>query len=134
MSSKISVTDRGAFVTYTGEVTLDGIVGAVAALREAPEFDPTVPTVWDFSGAESTGLDADQMRTLAARVSALREGADRARVAVVASRDSDFAGARMFAGLAQDLLQATVSVFRTLDEATAWAFGEDSEDAGPDLS
>ena len=123
MTSEISLTDRGAVVTCHGEVTVEGIEAAVAALGETAGFSPSVATVWDLSSTSSVGLAGDAMKGLAARMSTFRQGADRPRVAIVAARDSIYAGARMFAGLNENRLQTSFRVCRNLDEAVAWAFG-----------
>jgi len=123
VTSEIAVTDRGAVVTCRGEVSVEGIEASVAALARTPGFSPSLPTVWDLSGTSSPGLAGDDMKSLAARMSAFRRGADRPRVAIVAAHDSTFAGARMFAGLNEERLQTTFRVCRDLDEAVAWAFG-----------
>jgi hypothetical protein len=132
--SDISVTARGAVVTCSGEVSREGIEAAVAALMGTSGFSPSIATVWDFSSAATAGFTANEMRALAARISGLREGAERPRVAIVATQDSIFGGARMFAGLNGERLQTTFRVCRDLAGAVAWAFeagtGEGGEASG----
>jgi hypothetical protein len=121
----IAITERGAVVRCEGSLTLERIHEAIAALAAREGFSADLPTVWDFSAGTSGGLSGDDMRALSARVAGFREGPARPRVGIVAPHDSVFGGARMFAGVNADRIQATLRVFRGLEEAKGWVFARD---------
>ena len=82
------------------------------------EYPPDVDTVWNFDGADLTGIN----RAALARIIAIRRmhperGA--ARTAFVASSDLAFGMLRMFELQGSDSLQP-IMVFRTAAEAERW--------------
>ena len=131
---ELELGPSGAVLRYLSVVTLEGIRDAAQALGRHPDFRPDMPTVWDFSGAlSSSDLDSDDMRRLAREVAPIRAGGGRPRVAVVTKGKANFAGARMFGGLNERRLGVTLGVFREVEEARRWAFGEGAQpEAGGD--
>jgi hypothetical protein len=90
-----------------------------------PAFHPSLPAVWDLSEADEPQLSADDMRRLAPLVAKLRAGSEgRPRVGIVTPSDAAFAGARMFNGVNEPRMQVDIGIFRSFEEAAAWAFAE----------
>ncbi len=119
----IEVGARGLIVRFRAQPTFEGLVAAAQSLGAHPDFGPATPTVWDFSAAPPANMSADEMRRLAPIVARIREGGGRPRVAIVTPKDANFAGARMFGGVNEPRIRVELSVFRSLHEARAWAFG-----------
>ena len=123
MSADVRALGRGILVRYTGVASAEGVLAAVDAMSAHEAFRPDVPTLWDFSGAEGTGMDPDRMRQLAVRASRVREGAERPRVGLLMTSDADYGGARMFVGMNETRLPLDFRVFRDAAEAYEWTLG-----------
>jgi hypothetical protein len=125
---EIEVTERGAVVRYTGASTVEELAAAAEAMAAHPAFHASLPTIWDLSEATDPQLSSDDMRRLAPLVSRVREGGNRPRVGIVSPSNAGFAAARMFSGLNEPRMKVNIGVFRTFEEASAWAFAEEDAD------
>jgi len=120
---QVEVTERGAIVRYRGRPSVEGIAEAAQTMADHPAFHAALPAVWDLSEAHEPELSSDDMRRLAPLVAKLRDGSDgRPRVGIVTPSDAAFAGARMFSGVNEPRMRVELGVFRSYEEAAAWAF------------
>ena len=114
---------QGVVIRCQGVATVEGAREAIRQLGAFDGFAPSTPAVWDFSEADSGALLAQDMRTIGASMSFLREGECSPRVALLVARDADFASARMFSGVNESQLPSEYRVFRDRDRAHEWALG-----------
>ena len=107
-----------------GAVTMAEVLGHFDELERDPARPERLDVLLDLTGS-TTLPGSDQLRTVAARISAVRTPRF-GRMAIVADRDSMFGMARMFGVFAEAYFTAS-KVFRDLPEAERWL----SEPPGP---
>ena len=130
MKVDIRSAGSGVLIRCHGDATEEGVSYAVDELAAFENFAADTPTLWDFSRARGGSLLADQMRSLGARVSTLRSGADRPRVGLLMGSEADFGGARMFVGLNEARLPSDFRIFLDGEEAFSWTLGVSLSDVG----
>jgi hypothetical protein len=122
MTSDITIDERGIVVRVVGEVSGEVIDELVRRMAADPRFDPSMPTVWDFSASIGlAALSAEVLRGAATVLGRVREGGGHPRVAIVTPRDADYGIARMFEGMTETRILVELGIFRDLDAAVAWA-------------
>ena len=101
-----------------GKVTLD------AVLKEITDFydgDPTPHNVWDFSEADLSEINTDQIRGVAEfakRSDPERKGG---RTALVSGLNHNYAYSRMYETFAEmSGVSAETQVFRSMEDALTW--------------
>ena len=132
MRVELSIDARGAIARIVGEVSAAELEEGLHALAARPDFEAAMPTIWDFTHATATSsIGSGALRRLGALSAAVRRGAPAARTAFVTPRDADYGVARQYQGLMSGRTPVQVGVFKTLEEAEAWAFAaERAEDRG----
>jgi hypothetical protein len=104
-----------------GPVTLPEVLEHFDVLQRDPACPERLDVVLDLS-EQVTLPEADQLRTVAARIAEVRN-LRFGRLAIVVDRDSMFGMARMFEVFAEAQFAAS-KVFRSWDEAERWVVAQ----------
>ncbi len=114
--------DRAAGVrvaTFTGVVDERTLLDAYERAVAAPDYDPDLDDLLDFSGAERVAIVAEGVRRLVAYFDRADLPGHHARLAVVAPQDYVFGLARMYETL-RGGAPGQIRVFRDRAAAEAW--------------
>jgi hypothetical protein len=101
----------------TGPLDTGAIADALRELRARPDYDPSLPALWDLRDAE-IDVSAEEVRRLADVVAGL--GRLPVRTALVVSRPAAYGLARMYDQLVESKAFREGAVFYSLEEALAW--------------
>ncbi len=113
--------DRGfALVRVDGPLTVAAVEATLPKFLADPDFRPGLATVFDMTTADLHQLQPQTILAIQSINVRHAEQRGRARVALVAADDLRFGVSRMYEVLGPSP-NLTVQVFRTLDEAIAWA-------------
>ena len=84
-----------------------------------PEFDPTLPVLWDLSRVERFGSDMNYagVQRMSAHVSEIRGRSHQVRLAILSPNDAGYGIGRMFAAVGGNDFPFEVEVFRDLEGA-----------------
>jgi len=107
---------RRVFVTGTGPITDDELVGSDTSFRDAPDVDPSYSQLMDFSSAD---FDALTRRAIEQITSQPAVFAKQARRAIVVSSNVGYGIARMFELMRNDEA-GEVRVFYERAKAEKW--------------
>lgn len=127
----LRVDARGVLVEVRAQATVELFEEVLQAIRRHPLFRRDMPAVWDMTQSEGMGRLRRAEMARMVLMSRRTRGADVSyRVALVASRDVDYGVGRMLEGSHEGRGTLEFGIFRTRDEAEAWAYGpSDSENA-----
>jgi hypothetical protein len=106
-----------------GALQDEALYQALAALWQAPDYDPTRDELVDASGVTRADVSTEGIRRLAALALAAHPGGPPARIAIVAPTDLLFGTARMYEAFV-DAGERQVRAFRSVAEARAWLRGQ----------
>ena len=83
--------------------------------------DPTANVIWDLTDANLSALSAVDVQMVAEHTASRAHSRSGGKTALVAPTDMDFGMSRMFQTMIDNAdHQASVSVFRSRDEAVEW--------------
>lgn len=124
--SRIDKTHNTIIRTVTGGLTVSDIAHAFSESLSDPDFRKDMHVVWDLSEADVSQISSKQLVEAVEYIGAHTgsRGADY-KIAIVASKDINFAVSRMFEGYGSSL-PVSINVFRSREDALAWIA------AGPD--
>lgn len=110
----------------SGTLSLEEIQAAWDSLLEDQQLYPELNVVWNLLPGTVLSIPADGIQRLVRQMSHYVQGQGRTyRLALVSEDDVNFGAGRMVEGLSASL-PITVHVFRSLDEALAWAGEQDT--------
>ncbi len=126
---EIDKATRLVRVTPNEMVTLERVIETINRMLEHPDFDPGMPSLWDYRSCPDVSFSAEELRQLGdiANQNASRRG--HARLAVVAGSESQFGLSRMFAML-NDMTHLEFLVSRDIVEAERRLLREDEPGEG----
>lgn len=104
---------------FTGAITDAALVNCLLGVWRHPDYEYAGPELYDFSGADASGLTSDGVRALAEANAAVFTGRPDYRSAVVVSAPLLFGFSRMFSAYAGDRGD-NVAVFESLSDASYW--------------
>ena len=116
--------DRSRSITF---YDASGVVSArdiIASNREFYENDPTDLLLWDFTGADLSGLSAEDLQGIVAVARRLAHLRPNGKTAIVAPSSLEFGMSRMYETFTQIWKHPVPHrVFRSREEALEWLQG-----------
>ena len=116
------VVDKKASVaihTVTGEITFQEIKSSYESVRSHPDFKENMNSIWDIRNADASKFDSQEVIRIARYFEAQTKTRTKYKVAVIVSRDLEYALSRKYQVAAADL-PAKIEIFINLEEAKKW--------------
>ena len=117
-------------IDYQSQIRKHRVIGPVAyadlksyllKLYDAPDFDDSLHSLWDFSLAEGIdNLTTEEVRALVLLVASKWNTSSRVRSALVVTRELEYGLARMYEIQLSAMSDIEIRVFKELDEAKKW--------------
>ena len=117
-------------IDYQSQIRKHRVIGPVAyadlksyllKLYDAPDFDDSLHSLWDFSLAEGIdNLTTEEVRALVLLVASKWNTSSRVRSALVVTRELEYGLARMYEIQLSAMSDNEIRVFKELDEAKKW--------------
>ncbi|MFC1499842.1 STAS/SEC14 domain-containing protein [Candidatus Zixiibacteriota bacterium] len=124
-------SDRGIrFHIISGAVMPDVISSELSETLSRPDFDPTIPALWDVRDAEGS-ISAREIKALAQLVGGLWKDQEPPRVALVVAPGLQYGLARMYQQYADLARKIEIQVFKEEEEAVAWLTSSPSQTDSP---
>ena len=111
----------------TGSVSQEELEDVLGEVYSRPDFLPDADTLCDLREADLGQLSHTVIKSIADYVAKNRGAQPRARTAIVVGRNLAFGLARMYGQMLEASSEASVMVFRDMDEAMAWLEGDEKE-------
>lgn len=105
--------------TYIGEIRPEEILRSALEEHAHPDFQQGMDSLGDFSSAKLVDINFDVVHTLSAHMEEIEKTRGQCRWAMVSSNLINYGILRMFS-LLNDDRSIEMSVFRNIDDATAW--------------
>jgi hypothetical protein len=123
-----TVVDKKAEImihTVTGNITYEGIKSSYeAAVLTHPDFQDDMNSIWDISDADASQFDDHDVIKIARYFEAQTKDRAEYKVAVIVSRDLEYAVSRKYQVAAADL-PAKIGIFNNLEAAKEWVTESD---------
>lgn len=104
-------------ITYVGKIDVDEVLSKQAEMRALPEFDPDYASLFDYSAADLSEIDAVALR----RIAAGTPFSSKARRAFLVRDEVSYGLLRMFQAFSEMAGRGDmVQVFLDRDEALRW--------------
>jgi hypothetical protein len=122
-----TVVDKKSSVmihTVTGKITFEEIKSSYEAVLTHPDFKDDFNSIWDIRDADASKFDSHDVIKIARYFETQTKTRAKYKVAVIVSRDLEYAISRKYQVAAADL-PARIGIFIDLEEAKKWVTGSD---------
>jgi hypothetical protein len=110
--------------TVTGEITYEGINSSYQSVITHPDYRDEFNSIWDIRDADASRFDSHDVIKIARYFEGQTKNRKRYKVAVIVSRDLEYAVTKKYQVAAADL-PARIGIFNNLEEAKKWITGPD---------
>jgi hypothetical protein len=108
--------------TVTGEITYEGIKSSYASVITHPDYKDDMNSIWDIRDADASKFDSQDIIRIARYFETKTKDRAKYKVAVIVSRDLEYAISRKYQVAAADL-PAKIGIFIDLEAAKRWVTG-----------
>jgi hypothetical protein len=120
-----TVVDKKSSVmihTVTGKITFEEIKSSYEAVLTHPDFKDDFNSIWDIRDADASKFYSHDVIKIARYFETQTKTRAKYKVAVIVSRDLEYAISRKYQVAAADL-PARIGIFIDLEEAKKWVTG-----------
>ncbi|MGD9106442.1 MAG: hypothetical protein PVH55_08420 [Desulfobacterales bacterium] len=122
MIVKTVVNDAVMTHTVSGEMTFEEIKSSYEAVLSHPDFQADMNSIWDIRDADASKFDSQDIIRIARYFETKTKDRAKYKVAVIVSRDLEYAISRKYQVAAADL-PAKIGIFIDLEAAKRWVTG-----------
>ena len=108
-----------------GLINVNALKEMLASFYKSPEYDPDMNVLWDLRDADFSSVTSEDVASLAGMIAQHWGQGEKAKAALIVSKDLDFGLSRMYELLLTGSSPNKVMVMRNYGEAEKWLEAED---------